>query len=61
MDLTEVDWTRRCALELCRLWPALPFLDAMGIAHELWREEVAPLEPEDAAREEMQIYRRLTR
>lgn len=58
-DRTE--WTHRCALELHRLWPALPFADAIDIATELWAVDGDAVDPETAAREEIATYRRLTR
>lgn len=60
MDLTPLGWIERCAEELCALWPALPPVDATGIARELWTQTDSEVAPERAAQEEIRAYRRLS-
>lgn len=60
MDLAPAIWMDRCAAELVRLWPGLAPDDAAGIARELWTQ-ADDITPEQAARDELQEYRRLTR
>lgn len=60
MDVPSHDWIARFAQELRLLWPALRGADAVDIAAEVWRQADEGVEPEQAAREEMRTYRRLS-